>query len=162
MIILGIDPGTARTGYGVIKSTQDNLTSLDYGCIFTEKSLPAPEILIKIAQELRHLIKKHQPDELAIEDIFFFKNLKTAFKVSQSQGVILLTAAQLKVPVSEYTPLQVKQAITGYGRADKTQVQEMVKRLLRLKQPLKPDDVADALAIAICHAHSWSLLKKQV
>lgn len=160
MIILGIDPGTAITGYGVIELKQDNIKSIDCGCITTSKDLEPAQRLNKISHQLTGLIKKYRPDGLAMEELFFFKNLKTAIRVSQSQGAVLLTAARLKIPIFEYTPLQVKQAITGYGRADKIQIQKMVKQLLKLKKTPRPDDVTDALAIAICHAHSCAMLKK--
>ena len=154
MIIMGIDPGTATTGYGLIKKLPDKLTIIDYGCIKTETKLSTAERLKKIDRQLTKLIRKHKPKRIAVEDIFFFKNLKTAIKVSQARGVILAGAAQPKVSVVEYTPLQIKQAVTGYGRADKKQVQKMVKVLLNLKEIPQPDDAADALATAICCAHS--------
>ncbi len=154
MIILGIDPGTAITGYGLVKSTSNRLELIDYGCIRTETGLSAAERLKMIDQQLTKIIKKNKPEKVAVEDIFFFKNLKTVIAVSQARGVILARAAKMKVPVIEYTPLQIKQAVTSYGRADKTQVQKMVKLLLKLKQIPKPDDAADALATAICCAHS--------
>jgi crossover junction endodeoxyribonuclease RuvC len=153
MIILGIDPGTAQVGYGIIKK-QSELKAVDYGCIKTSPSFSTAERLKQTHQEITKLIKKHKPNIIAIEDIFFFKNLKTAIKVSQARGVALLTASQMKIKVAEYTPLQVKQAVTSYGRADKAQVQKMVKILLKLKEIPKPDDAADALAVAICCAHS--------
>ncbi len=155
MIILGIDPGTARTGYGVIQKEKSNLEIIDYGCIETEKTLSTANRLKEIDQELNKLIKKYKPEKVAVEDIFFFKNLKTVIKVSQARGVILCSAARMKIPVSEYTPLQVKQAVTSYGRADKSQVQKMVKLILNLKEIPKPDDAADALATAICCANSF-------
>ncbi|MFH1461187.1 MAG: crossover junction endodeoxyribonuclease RuvC [Patescibacteria group bacterium] len=154
MIILGIDPGTALTGYGLIKKQADNLELIDYGCIKTEPNLSTAERLNKLNRELAGLIKKYKPNKMAVEDIFFFKNLKTVFKVSQARGVILARAAQMKIPILEYTPLQVKQAVACYGRAEKSQVQKMVKTLLKLKEIPKPDDAADALATAICCAHS--------
>jgi len=154
MIILGIDPGTATTGFGLIKKSKSNLKLLKYGLITTPANLSTAERLNKLHKELALLIKKEKPNIVAVEDIFFFKNLKTAIKVSQARGVILLTAAKLKIPVFECTPLQVKQAITSYGRAEKIQVQKMVKTLLNLKEIPKPDDAADALAVAICCAHT--------
>jgi crossover junction endodeoxyribonuclease RuvC len=153
MIIFGIDPGTATTGFGIIKKNKE-LTLIDYGCIKTTTNFTTAERLKKLHDQLNSLIKKHKPDMVAVEDIFFFKNVKTAIKVSQARGVILLTAAKSKIPVYEYTPLQIKQATTSYGRAEKIQVQEMVKVLLNLKEIPKPDDAADALATAICCAHS--------
>lgn len=154
MIILGIDPGTALTGYGLIEKQTDNLKIIDYGCIETKPDFSTSERLNKLDQELAGLIKKYKPNRMAVEDIFFFKNLKTAVKVSQARGVILARAAQMKIPISEYTPLQIKQAVACYGRAEKSQVQKMVKILLNLKEIPKPDDAADALAAAICCAHS--------
>jgi len=154
MIIIGIDPGTATTGYGIIKKENDNLKMIDYGCIKTEQKFSTAERLEQIDQQLTKLIKKHKPQKMAIEDIFFFKNVKTVIKVSQARGVILSRAAQMKILIDEYTPLQIKQAVTGYGRAEKIQVQKMVKLLLNLKEIPKPDDAADALAAAICCANS--------
>ena len=156
MIILGIDPGTARTGFGIIKKTKDKnkLKTIDYGCITTDPALSDGKRLKIINDELNKLIKKYQPDILAVENVYFFKNLKTAMPVSQAKGVILLTAAKKKIPVYEFTPLQVKMTIVGYGRADKKQIQKMVKVLLNLKEVPRPDDAADALAIAICCAYS--------
>jgi crossover junction endodeoxyribonuclease RuvC len=153
MKILGIDPGTATTGFGLIKKER-KLELIKYGCIKTSVDLSTGERLNKLHGELEKLIKTQKPDIVAVEDIFFFKNLKTAIKVSQARGVILFTAANLNIPIYEYTPLQVKQAVTTYGRAEKIQVQKMVKILLNLKEIPKPDDAADALAIAICCTHS--------
>lgn len=157
MTILGIDPGTATTGFGIIKKLKikgEKLKVIDYGCIKTAANLSTAERLEKLFVELNLLIRKYKPDIVAVEEIFFFKNLKTAIKVSQARGVILLTAAKNESIIEEFTPLQVKQAVACYGRADKAQVQRMVKTLLNLKQIPKPDDAADALAIAICCAHS--------
>ena len=157
MIILGIDPGTAATGFGIInklKVKNQKLKVITYGCIKTPTNLTTAERLKVLHNQLNLLIKKYKPDMVAVEDIFFFKNLKTAVKVSQARGVILLTAAKSKIPIFECTPLQVKQATTSYGRAEKIQVQKMVKTLLNLKEIPKPDDAADALAVAICCAHT--------
>lgn len=151
MIILGIDPGLAIVGWGIIKKKGDKISCLDYGCIKTNKK-PLPQRLAEIHENLKKIIKKYKPDEIAVEELFFAKNAKTAFMVGQARGVILLTASQLKIPVSEVTPLQVKQSLTTYGRADKQQVQKMVKILLDLKEVPKSDDAADALAVAICAA----------
>ncbi len=153
MIILGIDPGTATIGYGVIKGPK-KLELIEYGCIKTTTDFSTAERLEKLHNELTDLIKLHKPDIVAVEDLFFFKNLKTAIKVSQARGVILLTIAQAKTKIAEYTPLQIKQAVACYGRAEKNQVQKMVKVLLGLREIPKPDDAADALAIAICCANS--------
>lgn len=150
MIILGVDPGTAIIGYGLIEKTNNKLELIDYGCIRTSADLSTADRLVILNKELEKLLKKYKPSAVAVEDIFFFKNLKTAIKVSQARGVILLTIAKLKIPVYEFTPLQIKQAVTCYGRAEKIQVQKMVKALLNLKDIPKPDDAADALAIAIC------------
>lgn len=154
MVIIGIDPGTAITGYGVIESSGNKIKLIDYGCIITDKKSSAAERLKILDKELSKIIKKYKPQKIAVEDIFFFKNLKTAIKVSQARGVVLATAARSKVPlIEEYTPLQIKQAVSGYGRADKKQVQKMVKILLNLKTIPKSDDAADGLAAAICCAH---------
>ena len=152
MIICGIDPGTATTGFGIIKKTGGKLKVINYGCITTSPDLCAGDRLKKIKNELNKLIKKYQPEVLAVESVYFFKNLKTAMPVSQAKGVILLTAAKKKIPVYEFTPLQMKMAVTGYGKAEKKQVQEMLKVLLSMKEAPKMDDAADALGIALCYA----------
>lgn len=152
MIILGIDPGTASTGYGLIKKVGKDLRCLDYGCIETNQKYPHPLRLKDLEKKLKKILKKHSPDRAAVEDLFFFKNLKTAMKVSQARGVILLTLAKENIPIFEYTPLQVKMLVSGFGKADKQQVQRMVQVLLNLKAIPKPDDAADALAVAICCA----------
>ena len=156
MIILGIDPGTATTGYGIIKKPRnknDKIKAVDFGCITTCSKLAPEKRLNILNNELNKLIKKHQPEILAVENVYFFKNLKTAMPVSQAKGVVLLTAAKKKIPVYEFTPLQVKMAITGYGKAEKKQVQKMIQVLLDLdKIPKKLlDDSADALGIALCY-----------
>lgn len=153
MLVLGIDPGSAITGFGVIKATGNKLEAVDYGCIRTAPSLPLEERLNIIFREVKLLIEKHNPDFFAVEELFFNKNVRTALTVGQARGVILLAGAQSNLAVHEYTPLQVKQAVVGYGRADKSQIQFMVKTILGLSEVPKPDDVADALAIAICHTH---------
>lgn len=152
MVILGIDPGTATTGYGVIKRSKA-LECLGYGVIQTSKSAPAPERLKIINDGLNKLIKKYKPEILAVENVYFFKNLKTAMPVSQAKGVILLAAAQKNIKILELTPLQVKMGVAGYGKAEKKQIQRMVQHLLSLKEVPKPDDAADALAIALCCAN---------
>ena len=154
MVILGIDPGTATTGFGVIKAGK-GLRCLDYGLIQTEPCLAAGERLRVINKELNKLTKKYEPEALAVESLYFFKNMKTALPVSQAKGVVLLTAAQKKIPVHEFTPLQAKMAVAGYGKAEKKQVQEMIKIILNLKKVPKPDDAADALAVAICCARNY-------
>jgi len=154
LIILGIDPGTAITGWGVIKETKKAIEMVAYGCIETSKNNTDVQRLKETASDLEVIIKEYQPDEMAIEELFFFKNLKTAIKVAQSRGVLMYVTAQNKVSVDEYTPLQIKQALTGYGRADKKQMQLMVQQVLKLKEIPKPDDAADALAVAVCHQQS--------
>lgn len=153
-IILGIDPGTAILGYGVISKRGNRLQMIDVGCIRNAVKTSLSERLLNISTELADIIKKHTPDFIAVEDLFFAKNVKTAMSVAQARGVVLLTAAQAKVRLTEYKPNQIKLSVCGYGRADKKQVQEMVKRLLNLAAIVKPDDAADALAVAICHAHT--------
>lgn len=150
MIILGIDPGTASTGYGVVKKTRV-LKCLDYNVIRTKPSSNPGERLRQINNKLAKVIKEHRPDVLAIEKVYFFKNLKTAMPVSEAKGAILLTAAKKRLPVWEFTPLQVKLAVTGDGRADKKEVQKQIKKLLKLKETPKPDDAADALAVAMTY-----------
>lgn len=154
MIILGIDPGFAIVGYGILKYEGNKFTVLGFGAIKTSSDMALPNRLSVIYSELRLIIQKYNPCVLAIEELFFNNNAKTALTVGHGRGVIILAAANEGMPVFEYTPLQVKQAVTGYGRADKQQVQQMVKTLLSLREVPKPDDTADALAIAICHAHS--------
>jgi len=165
MIILGIDPGIALTGYSAIKTkisrgrTQNKNEKpkvLDFGCIVTRKSQQTGERLKIIHQEINQLIKKYKPDLFSIENLYFFKNLKTAIPVSQAKGVILLAAAQKNIPVCEFTPLQIKMAVVGYGRAEKKQVQKMVAQILDLssfnlkEKDRKKDDAADALGVALC------------
>lgn len=156
MIIIGIDPGIAHLGYGIVKKAhgkKNKLQAIDYGCIITKPDLTDGERLSRINNELNKLIKKYKPDIMAVENIYFFKNSKTAMPVSQARGVILLTAAKKKIPIYEFTPLQIKMDVCGYGRAEKTQIQKMVKILLNLKKAPQSDDAADALAAAICCAN---------
>ncbi len=157
MIILGVDPGTAITGYGIIQSDGDALGLIDYGAITTPADWPLSRRLEYIHGELSTLIAKHDPTDAVVEKLFFSKNVRTALSVGQARGVALLAAAQARLAVHEYTPLQVKQAVVGYGRAEKLQIQQMVKVLLQLDFIPEPDDAADALAVAICHAHSARL-----
>jgi len=158
MIILGIDPGTATTGYGFIEKYSFKnkkgkpLKCVDFGIIQTSPTVSAPDRLKKLHNDLNFLIKKYRPEVLAIERVYFFKNLKTAMPVSQAKGVILLTAAKKKIPVYEFTPMEVKKIIVNYGWAEKKLVQKKVKSLLRLKDDKIKDDAADALAVAICCA----------
>ncbi|MDP2637316.1 MAG: crossover junction endodeoxyribonuclease RuvC [bacterium] len=151
MTILGIDPGTARLGYGVVEKAA-SLRCMDYGCIETPKTLRAEQRLLLLEKGIQKLLKQYKPDALAIERLFFFKNLKSALPVSEARGVVLLCAAKKKLPIVEFAPLQAKMAITGYGRADKKQMQAMVQKLLSLPTIPKPDDAADALAVAIACA----------
>ncbi len=150
MIILGIDPGTATTGYGVIKKEGADLFCLSYGVIKTEKTLSPARRLEKIRKEVESIIKEFKPSILAIENVYFFKNLKTAFPVSQAKGVIMALGAKEKMEVYEFTPLQIKSAITGTGRAEKKQVQKMIQASLKLEDTPTPSDAADALGAAIC------------
>lgn len=152
MIILGIDPGTASTGFGIIESRQKKLVCVDYGVIKTPSQMDMGERLMLLNKDLEKIIKAHGPEMAAVETLYFFKNLKTALPVSQARGVILLTFSHKKVPIREFTPLQAKTAVTGYGRASKDQVQKMIKHILNLDKIPKPDDAADALAIAVCCA----------
>lgn len=154
MVILGIDPGTAITGYGFIEANKSALNVVEYGCVFTPAKTENSKRIALIAETLTALIQKHCPQCIAIEQLFFFKNVKTAISVSEARGALLLIANQLHIDIYEYTPLQVKQAITGYGKAEKSQIQKMVKVILQLKEIPKPDDAADALAVAICCANN--------
>ena len=157
-IILGLDPGTATTGFGVIKDDKGQVKYIDCGCISTSKGVPPAERLLVIEQSLNTLIKKYHPDTLAVEKLFFTKNITTAISVAEARGVILVAAAKHNLEIAEYTPLQVKQTLTGYGKADKQQMQRMVKLILKLQSIPKPDDAADALAIAICAVHHTSYI----
>jgi len=152
-IILGLDPGTALSGFGVVRNAKGQVEYIDCGCIVTSKGISPAERLLTIQKSLEILIKKYQPDVLAVEKLFFTKNITTAISVAEARGVILVTAAKHKLEIAEYTPLQVKQTLTGYGKADKQQIQRMVKTILKLQSIPKPDDAADALAIAICAVH---------
>ena len=154
VLILGLDPGTATTGYGIVEEKGGKLSLVDYGCIETKAGKELPRRLDEIYEDLNILIKKYNPDEIAIEELFFAANAKTAIAVGHARGVLMLSSEKSGKKIAEYTPLQVKQSITGYGRADKRQVQEMVKTFLKLGEIPKPDDAADALAVAICHIHS--------
>ncbi len=152
--ILGVDPGTATTGWAVVEERAGKIFPLAYGCVSTSAKETTARRLKEVAGDMEKIIRKYRPEEAAVEDIFFFKNVKTAVKVSQARGAMLLTLERLGVSLFEYTPLQVKQALTGYGRAEKKQIQLMVKNILKLKNIPRPDDVADAIAIAICHINS--------
>ena len=154
MRILGIDPGIGRTGWGVIEAQNSKFKAQSFGCIETEPKSETPGRLFAIYDEISNIIKEYQPEVMAIEELFFNKNVKTALVVGQARGVIILTSSQNHLPLAIYTPLQVKIALTGYGRAEKQQVGKMVKTLLGLPEVPKPDDTADALAIALTHAFS--------
>ncbi|MEE1224505.1 MAG: crossover junction endodeoxyribonuclease RuvC [Clostridia bacterium] len=159
MIIIGIDPGYAIVGVGVVEYVGNKFRTLEYNAITTPAGMNTVERLKKIYIEMTMYIDKYKPDAIAIEELFFNSNQKTAINVAQARGVLLVAAANKNVPICEYTPLQVKQSVTGYGRAEKKQIQQMVKMLLGLNAIPKPDDAADALAIAICHAHSSKMNK---
>ncbi|MEK7450411.1 MAG: crossover junction endodeoxyribonuclease RuvC [Patescibacteria group bacterium] len=153
MRILGIDPGIARCGWGTIERIKNHeLRVMNYGCVETRNNLAIEERLKTVYEQITEIIKKEKPDVLAIEELFFNTNAKTAFVVGQARGVVLLACAIANIPIAIYTPLQVKVAVTGYGKAEKLQVGKMVKALLKLKEIPKPDDVTDALAIALTHA----------
>lgn len=156
MLILGLDPGTATTGYGVIRVQGYKLSCVSYGVITTSPELMMPKRLEIIYNDLTEILKKYRPDQVAIEQLFFGRNTTTAITVGQSRGVLLLRLAQEGLPIYEYTPMQVKKALVGYGSAEKKQVQYMVQNVLKLEEIPKPDDAADALAIAICHRNSFS------
>lgn len=154
MRILGIDPGTATVGWAVLEEDSGTLKALGFGHFSTPAKTPLPTRLLEIARDLEGIVARYAPEEAGIESLFFFNNQKTAIAVAQARGAILLTLERLGLPMAEYTPLQVKQALTGYGQADKKQVQLMVKSILRLDAIPTPDDAADAVAIALCHCHS--------
>ena len=157
MKILGIDPGTATVGWGIIEEVNGKPRAVAYGHIATDKKLPIAERLQEIRSDLTTLIKQYKPDRAAVEELFFFNNQKTIITVAEARGIILLTLADFSLKIAEYTPLEVKQSLTNYGRADKTQMQEMTMRLLGLKEIPRPDDAADALAIALCHHSRYKM-----
>ena len=154
MIILGIDPGLAIVGWGVIEYKASKFKVLGYGSIETPAKTATEDRLLLIYKGLRSIIEKYRPDQMAVEELFFNTNITTGIRVAEARGVILMCAHAAGVKIFEYTPLQVKQAVVGYGRAEKKQVISMVTMLLGLEKPPRPDDTADALAIAVCHAHS--------
>lgn len=162
MRILGIDPGVAIVGFGVIESDRGTQQMVQYGAINTSANLPLAARLVQIERDLTELLERFKPDEIAVEELFFSKNITTGIAVAHARGVILATVEKAGIPVYEYTPMQVKQAVVGYGLAEKNQVMDMVKRLLKLRAVPKPDDAADALAIAICHARSATSLLRRV
>ncbi|MBQ1502111.1 MAG: crossover junction endodeoxyribonuclease RuvC [Firmicutes bacterium] len=159
MKILGLDPGNAITGYGLITAEKGDYVMEEYGALRTPAGMPQEKRLLMLYDKLCELLERIEPDQVAVEELFFNRNTTTAVPVGQARGVLLLACAQRGLPVAEYTPLQVKQALTGYGRAEKTQIQYMVARLLHLDAPPKNDDAADALAIAITHANYYRGLK---
>jgi len=154
VLVLGIDPGTAITGYGLVREDDEGLALVEYGVINTPADQPLPQRLQTIYPGLTAIIGEHQPDQVAVEELFFSRNVRTALSVGQARGVVLLAAAEADLPLHEYKPLEVKQTVAGYGGADKRQVQEMVRLLLHLEQVPEPDDAADAVAVAVCHIHS--------
>lgn len=156
MIILGIDPGYAIVGYGVLEYKNNKFKVIEYGAITTDASMDMFDRFKSIYDDICEVMERTKPDFMSIEELFFNSNQKTAINVAQARGVILLAAMNRGIQIFEYTPLQVKQAVAGYGRAEKKQVQQMVKLLLGLKEVPRPDDTADAVAIAICHGHSYN------
>jgi crossover junction endodeoxyribonuclease RuvC len=155
--VLGIDPGTATTGYAVVEETEGRLALVTLGVITTPAKTPLPSRLQQIYRSLDELIAQHQPDRAAVEELFFSRNARTAMSVGHARGVTLLALADAALPIAEYTPMQIKQAVTGYGNADKQQVQRMVRMLLDLAEVPRPDDAADAAAVAICYLHRAKL-----
>lgn len=158
MVVLGIDPGVATIGFGLIRADRGRNALLQYGVITTPPGLPLSRRLCQISDDMEELIHTFHPDEMAVEELFFNTNLTTGISVAHGRGVILLAAEQLGVPIFEYTPMQVKLAVTGYGKADKKQVMQMTQRLLHLAKLPRPDDAADALAIAFCHSRTATSL----
>lgn len=155
MLVIGIDPGTATTGYGLVRESEDgSLSVVGFGVITTPADSPMPKRLLELYSKLSEILVLHRPESGAVEKLFFSRNARTAISVGQGRGVALLALAQAGLPAAEYTPMEVKQAVAGYGGADKTQVQEMVRALLSMEEVPQPDDAADALAVAICHLHS--------
>jgi crossover junction endodeoxyribonuclease RuvC len=155
LIVLGVDPGTAATGYGIVARNGTQLSALAYGLVETSAADALPQRLLAIRDGVRHLIDLYRPDLVAIERLFFNRNVQTAFAVGQARGVVMLAAAEAGLPVFEYAPHEVKMAVTGYGRAAKNDVQRMVKLVLGMADLPRPDDAADALAVAICLAHAY-------
>lgn len=160
MIVMGIDPGLALMGYGVVESDGYRFKTLDYGVVETEAHTEEPERLLRLWHGLNELLNKYKPNAVSVEELFFNKNVKTAISIGQARGVILLAVKNCGIPLFEYTPLQAKQAVAGYGHADKKQIQFMVKTILGLAEIPKPDDAADALAIAITHINNVGMISK--
>ena len=161
MVILGLDPGIATVGFGIIQGNRGSFASLAYGAIKTEAGLPLSERLEIIYNDLSEMLEQFRPDAVAIEELFFNTNITTGISVAHGRGILLLACKQKDIPIFEYTPLQVKQSVVGYGRAEKRQVMDMVKRLLHLEKIPRPDDAADALAIALCHGRAATSLLYQ-
>ena len=161
MVILGIDPGIATVGFGIVESHRSQCRAIQYGVLSTPAGLPLSRRLTMIYEDMQELIHTFHPDEMAVEELFFNTNLTTGISVAHGRGVILLAAYRRGVPVFEYTPLQVKQAVVGYGKAEKHQVMDMTRRLLHMEKVARPDDAADAIAIALCHARSATSLIHQ-
>jgi crossover junction endodeoxyribonuclease RuvC len=158
MLVIGIDPGTATSGYGLVRELEDgSLAVIDFGVILTAAELSMPQRLLELHRRLQEILLLHRPDSGAVEKLFFQRNVRTALSVGQARGVVLLALAESGLDVAEYTPMEIKQAVAGYGGADKAQVQQMVRALLNLNEVPRPDDAADALAVAICHIHSYKL-----
>ncbi|MBN2100293.1 crossover junction endodeoxyribonuclease RuvC [Candidatus Dojkabacteria bacterium] len=163
MRVLGIDPGVALTGWGVIEENSGSSTGLkmlDFGVVRTDKNVPHADRLALIYKEIQSIVKKYSPEIVAVEQLFFCKNLKTAISVGEARGVVLLVIAKAHIPIKEFTPLQIKEAVCGYGKAEKQQVQKMVASLLDMKDIPRPDDAADGLAVAICCANSVKIEQK--
>ena len=157
LIVLGIDPGLASMGYGVISYDGVKARPVDYGGLYTPAGMPLPQRLLNLFEGVEELITRHKPDDIAVEELFFARNVTTAITVGEARGAALVAMRKYTQNLYEYTPMQIKQAVVGYGKADKKQVQQMVKLLLSLEEVPSPDDAADALALAICHAHSARL-----
>ncbi len=157
MLVMGIDPGFAITGYGIVKYEGNKFSPVEYGAVLTKAGEPFDRRLLKLDQEIGLIIDRYRPDAVSIEELFFNTNIKTAIMAAHGRGVAMTAAARAGIEVFEYTPLQVKQSVVGYGRAEKKQVQQMIKAILNLPEIPKPDDVADALAVAVCHCHSCKL-----
>jgi len=157
MLVLGLDPGLAITGYGLVEGDGQHLHPVTYGVLRTPAGVPIAERLVMLHQALAELLAEYRPPVAAVEELFFATNARTAIMVGEARGVLLLTLAEAGISIAEYTPLQIKQAITGYGQAEKLQVQQMVRLLLNLAELPKPDDAADALAVSICHHNSFRM-----
>lgn len=153
MVILGIDPGLAIMGYGLVEKAGPKLIAVDYGVVTTEAKTPMPARLERVFDAMTLLVERFKPDCVAFEELFFYRNVSTAMPIASARGVALLAAAKAGLPMYEYTPMQIKQAVSGYGHAKKPQVQQMIKLLLNLRETPKPDDAADALAVCVCHAN---------